>query len=72
MSSLVFSCDDLRRHILSFVVHLRCIECHQPVTTPPHPSDALLYRNLEWTKSKCKKTNILVCNWCYHYVWGYG
>lgn len=66
-----FAVDDLRKHILSFWVQKRCMECHQPVTdivsTKP-----LYYTSMTWRRAQCHKSKEhIACNWCYHYVWNY-
>lgn len=69
MSARVFGCDDLRRHILSFLVHDRCMECHQPMSACT-AQKTKQYQNIYWTRARYSTTQ-RVCNWCYHYVWEY-
>ena len=42
----VFACDDIRRHILSFIITERCMECHQPLQLPLEPIKGELYQNI--------------------------
>ena len=66
-----FAVEDLRKHILSFWVQERCIECHKPVTDTLH-TKPLYYTSTTWRRAKCEKSkDYIVCNWCYHYVWNY-
>jgi len=67
----VFACDDIRRHILSFIITERCMECHQPLQLPLEPIKGELYQNIRWRQTKCPKSKFKVCNWCYYYVWEY-
>lgn len=66
-----FAVDDIRKYILTFIVHKRCCECHKPVTDIIQ-SEPKYYTSLTWRRAQCNKTkDWVVCNWCYHYVWEY-
>jgi hypothetical protein len=68
----VFQNDDLRRHILSFVVAKRCLSCHK-ILKSDKKIDIISYKdyqNNEWRSNRnVYMTN--VCNWCYYYVYEY-
>ena len=71
-SQIVFSNDDLRRLILSYIINKRCISCKR---TLKNPKTALQknykdYRNYDWRDTENKYLNY-VCNWCYYYVYEY-
>ena len=67
---IVFSNDDLRRLILSYVIHKRCISCKKKLKDPKItlPKNYKEYQNRSWRETENKYlTN--VCNWCYYYVY---
>ena len=69
----VFCCDDIRKHILSFLP-VRCKSCHNIMKivckNKPNSLHIKRYRNYEWRVSECVKLKNY-CNWCYYYVFEY-
>ena len=68
----VFGSDDLRKIVLDYLIHNKCLSCKcklkdPKITKPKHYKD---WRNYDWrqTKNKYMKN---VCNWCYYYVYEY-
>lgn len=71
-SQIVFSNDDLRRLILSYVIHKRCISCKKKLKDPKItlPKNYKDYQNHSWRETENKYLTD-VCNWCYYYVYEY-
>ena len=65
----VFGCNDLRKHILSFIPK-RCKQCHSKMNNNKFKENCNYYWKREWTQAECKKMPNY-CNWCYYYVFEY-
>ena len=71
-SNKVFTIDDLRKKILSYIINERCLSCHQPIYDNKNYITYKKYWSNEWRNTRCNKMiDYKVCNWCYYYVYEY-